>query len=54
MALAFKYTETSPLETEADYPYTASKGVTGTCAYVKSKGVVGALTYANVTVDSST
>jgi hypothetical protein len=53
MDLAFKYTEKSPLMTEADYPYTSGAGAVAACAYVASKGVVGALTYADVTVDNS-
>jgi len=36
MDYAFKYIETAPLMTEANYPY---KGVDGTCSYVSSKGV---------------
>jgi len=36
MDYAFKYIETAPLETEADYPYT---GQDGTCEYESSKGV---------------
>ena len=31
MALAFLYLESTSLATEADYPYTSGKGVTGTC-----------------------
>jgi cathepsin L len=49
MALAFLYTERSPLETEADYPYVAQ---TRSCAYDKSKGVVGAKTYNMVKANS--
>ena len=46
MALAFLYTERSPLETEADYPYIPK--YSGSCKYDKSKGVVGATTYQSV------
>jgi len=45
---AFSYTESHPLELEADYPYIAkSHGLFG-CAYDKSKGVVAATTYKDV------
>jgi len=47
MDLAFLYTETHKLETEADYPYTAKTGLFA-CAYKKEKGVVGATTYHDV------
>jgi hypothetical protein len=54
MDLAFKYSETNPLETEANYPYTSGAGKVAACSYVASKGVVGAKTYADVTIDSPT
>ena len=50
MGLAYMYTESSPLETEANYPYT---GVDGTCNYNQSKGVVGASSYTNVTANDA-
>jgi len=37
--LAFRYAETYPLETEANYPYKASSGLFA-CKYDKSKGKV--------------
>jgi len=42
---AFKYTESHPLELEADYPYTA---LDGSCVYNKDNGVVGATDYVMV------
>jgi C1A family cysteine protease len=47
MDLAFKYTESHKLETEAEYPYTAKTGLFA-CKYKKTEGVVGATTYADV------
>merc|ERR1711937_996001 len=48
MDRAFSYSESHPLQTEADYPYVAkSHGLFG-CSYDKSKGVVGATTYHDV------
>ena len=52
MDLAFKYTENSPLETEANYPYTSGTGRVAKCSYDSSKGVVGAKTYSDVSTDS--
>lgn len=52
MALAFMYTETHPLQTEADYPYVASTGIFA-CKYNKSKGKVAVKTYSAVTPGSS-
>jgi len=46
MDLAFQFSETEHLETEANYPYT---GQDGTCAYSKSKAAVGASSYSDVT-----
>jgi len=52
MDRAFSYTKTHPLETEANYPYTAkSHGLFG-CKYEKSKGVVAAETYTDVSPNS--
>ena len=45
---AFDYTETNPLETESDYPYTARDGV---CKSNKSKGVVAAKSHVDVAVN---
>jgi len=50
MDYAFKYAESDPLETEADYPYTPK---TEKCKYVKSKGAVEVTTYTDVKRDSS-
>merc|ERR1712118_628305 len=48
MDRAFSYTKTHPLETEAEYPYTAkSHGLFG-CKAEKSKGVVSAESYTDV------
>jgi KDEL-tailed cysteine endopeptidase len=52
MPLAFMYAEKHPLETEADYPYTAKSGLFK-CQYDKSKGVVEATTYAMVPSNQS-
>jgi len=53
MDRAFSYTKTHPLETEAEYPYTAkSHGLFG-CKYEKSKGVVAAETYTDVSPNQS-
>ena len=52
MDLAFKYAESYPLETEADYPYVAKTGIFA-CKYDKSKGVVKVTTYTDVTPRSS-
>ena len=46
----FKYTESHPLETEANYPYHAKNG---RCQYVQSKGVVAAKSFTDVRRDSS-
>jgi C1A family cysteine protease len=51
MDLAFKYTESHKLETEAEYPYTAKTGLFA-CKYKKDLGVVGATTYADVPKNS--
>merc|ERR1712072_352717 len=50
MDYAFKYIETSPLELEADYPYTAKDGK---CSYTKSKGVGMVKGFKDVTSGSS-
>merc|ERR1711937_390456 len=53
MDRAFSYSESHPLQTEADYPYVAkSHGLFG-CSYDKSKGVVGATTYHDVSHNSA-
>jgi len=52
MDLAFKYAESYPLETEAEYPYTAKTGLFA-CKYDKSKGVVKVNTYNDVPKSSS-
>jgi len=36
---AFTYTAANGIELESDYPYTSSKGVTGTCLYNKAKAL---------------
>ena len=48
---AFKYAENNKLETEADYPYTATSSLTG-CKYNKTKGVVGVKTFGDVQSNS--
>lgn len=52
MDLAFRYAESNPLETEADYPYTPKTGIFA-CKYTKSKGVVKVTTYKDVPANSS-
>jgi len=47
MDLAFLYTESHKLETEAAYPYTAKSGLFA-CKYNKKIGQVGATTYVDV------
>jgi C1A family cysteine protease len=49
MDLAFRYSETNHLETEAAYPYTARDG---TCKYATAKGQVGAKAYTDVPKNS--
>jgi C1A family cysteine protease len=49
---AFKYAEKHALETEADYPYTATSSLFG-CKWSKDKGVVGVTTYNDVTPKSA-
>jgi C1A family cysteine protease len=51
MDRAFGYAESHPLETEADYPYTAKTGLFA-CKYDKSKGVVDVTTYKDVAHNS--
>ena len=46
MDYAFRYIESNPLMTEADYPYTARDG---SCSYVKSKGVGQVKSFNDVT-----
>jgi len=50
MDYAFAYVKTSPLMTEAAYPYTARDG---TCKYVRSQGVGTVSGYRDVGVDST-
>jgi C1A family cysteine protease len=50
MDYAFKYIETAPLETEAEYPY---KGKDGHCEYVKSKGVGKVKAFKDVAEDKT-
>lgn len=38
MGLALSYTETKPLELEADYPYVGKKSGLFNCKYVSGKG----------------
>lgn len=52
MDLAFRYAETYPLETEAEYPYKASTGIFA-CKYDKTKGKVQVKTYNDVTPRSA-
>ena len=52
MPLAFMYAESHPLETEAEYPYTAKTGLFD-CKYSKAKGVVEVKSFANVPARSS-
>lgn len=54
MDRAFAYTKKHPLETEAEYPYTAKSGGLFGCKYDKSKGVVSAESYKDVKSGSST
>ena len=48
---AWSYAESHPLETEADYPYTATSGLFR-CKYNKAEGKVKVTTYHNVTTKS--
>jgi len=52
MDRAFQWTETHPLETEADYPYQGWTIAQG-CRYNESLGVVAASSYVDVTPNSS-
>jgi len=52
MDRAFKYAESHPLMTEADYPYKASTGLFA-CKYKKDKGVVAVKSYVDVTKEST-
>jgi len=49
---AFKYAETTPLETEAEYPY-KGYNIFGKCAYKAGDGVVGVKTFVDVAPNSS-
>lgn len=51
MDTAFTYAETSPLETEDEYPY-KGRSFKG-CEYVEGDGVVGVVSFSDVTVNSS-
>jgi len=53
MDRAFKWTETKPLETEADYPYSGWAGVIKGCRYDQSKGKVAVQSYVDVTPQNS-
>ena len=53
MALAFKYSETHPLESESDYPYIAARSAGG-CKYNKSLGKFAPTSYSAVTQQSTT
>ena len=48
MDLAFRYAESNPLETEADYPYVAKTGLFA-CKYKKAEGKVQVKSYNDVT-----
>ena len=50
MDLAFKYTSTNPLETEAAYPYLAQDE---SCSYKKAQGVVSATTFHDVAANDN-
>jgi len=49
---AFKYAETTPIETEAEYPYKGMTGIFSGCKYKKGKGVVGVKSFYDVTPNS--
>ena len=52
MDYAFKYIETAPLMTEADYPYTGKHSFLSKCKYDASKGVGKVADFTDVTVGS--
>lgn len=51
MDSAFKYAQTTPITTEAKYPYTAHSHFA--CGYVAGSGVVQASSYYDVTANDS-
>lgn len=51
--LAFMYAKKHPLETEANYPYTAKSGLFHKCKFDKTKGVVEATGYNDVKKNSA-
>jgi C1A family cysteine protease len=53
MDYAFKYIETAPLMTEADYPYTGKHSFLSKCKYDASKGVGKVADFTDVTVGSA-
>jgi cathepsin L len=53
MDLAFQYTETAPLESEANYPYKGREWFHKGCKYVASKGAVKVTSFKDVTPKSS-
>ena len=53
MDLAFQYTESAPLESEADYPYKGRKFFHKGCEYDSSKGQVKVASFQDVTPNSS-
>ena len=53
MDLAFQYTESAPLESEADYPYKGRKFFHKGCEYDSSKGKVAVSSFKDVTPNSS-
>merc|ERR1711862_155667 len=52
MDFAFKYAETNKMETEMDYPYTGTNGIT--CKYNMAEGVMNTESYKDVTPRSPT
>jgi cathepsin L len=53
MDLAFQYTESAPLESEADYPYKGREIFHKGCKYDSSKGAVKVTSFNDVTPNSS-
>merc|ERR1712010_270061 len=53
MDYAFKYIETAPLMTEADYPYTGTHSFLSKCKYDSSKGVGKVKGFTDVKSDST-
>jgi len=52
MDLGFTYAETTPLETEAEYPYSGWVGQLEGCKYKSGDGVVGVTSFYDVTPNS--